>query len=78
MKNILMITFYGNIFLFDNNLSLAECSLLQQLANSEQFRKSLDFNDSASILSKYLDAVKQDLGITLDTVKISYIVRIKQ
>ena len=77
MKNILMITFWGNMFLFNNNLSPEECASLQTIADSEQFRKTIDFKDHHGILAKFLDTVKTDLDISLESAKISHIIRIR-
>jgi hypothetical protein len=76
MKELLMITFYGNMFLFDNHLNAIECESLQDLANSGLFKESIDINNYSETLSKYLDMVYQKFSITLDPVRISYIVRI--
>jgi hypothetical protein len=77
MENILMITFWGNMYLFKNNLNEEECASLQAIADSERFKKNLDFKDTSSILPKFLDEIKTDLGISLDPVKISHIIRIR-
>jgi hypothetical protein len=75
--NILMITFIGNMFLFDNDISEEEYIAIQTIANSERFKHTLDSKEHEDFLSSFLDKIKMDLNISLKPVKISHIIRIK-
>lgn len=75
MERILMVAFWGNMFLFKNNLSQNQYIELQAIADSEQFRNELDINDHADFHSKFIVAAKNNLNITLEPIKISHIIR---
>jgi len=77
MQKIILITIDGDFFLFDNNLSKRECADLQVLANSETFRKSLNFHCKDSVLSQFIYAVNQELNIFLKLIKVSSVIRIR-
>jgi hypothetical protein len=77
MKEIVKVTVSGETFLLDNCLTQEDCESLQALADSDDFRKSLDFSDKANVFSQYTHAVKNTLGITLETMKIKSVIRLK-
>jgi hypothetical protein len=71
-----MITFGGNMFLFDNDISDKEYISIQTIADSERFKHTLEFKGHERVLSSLLDKTKTDLNISLNPVKISHIIRI--
>ena len=77
MQTVIMITISGDMFLFNNILSDEECTALQTIANLETFRKTLDFSSGSNACSQFISAVKEDLGISLEQVKVSHVVRVK-
>lgn len=77
MRKSIMVTINGDILLFNNNLSEQECASLQDLANSAPFKESFNLENAANFQSQFVDAVKRDLGISLEPIKISYVVRIQ-
>jgi hypothetical protein len=77
MKEIIKITISGKTIFLDNCLTWEECATLQALADSDVFRKSLDFSDKEIFFSQYKRAVKDSLGITLKPLKIKSVIRLK-
>jgi hypothetical protein len=73
MNNIIMITINGTAFYFeDNSFTAEQKSLLQEVALSIKAK----FNDNEhEILKRYLNAVKDKLGIDLNEIKISFVIR---
>jgi hypothetical protein len=77
MQNITMITISGDMFLFDNDLTQEGCLSLQSLANSDVFKHRISSEDNQITISCFISLAKQNLGIILNPVQITFVVRIK-
>ena len=76
MQTIIKVTINGEMFLFNNCISKQEYDSLQALAGAAQFRASLNLEDETNIQLHFIDAAKQQLGIHLEPIKISHVIRI--
>ena len=77
MQKVIIVTINGDISLFNDNLSELENISLQRLVDSDQFKNSLDFQDKRNFQTQFISSVKQKLGIALEPIKISSVLRIK-
>ena len=77
MKNVIMVTFWGKMFLFENNISPDQYILLQNLAESEKLFETVSPYETEKVLQIFLAAAEKNLNIILKQVDVSHIIRIK-
>lgn len=77
MKTIMAVAINGRKLLFDNVLSEQEYIALQSFADSFLSKIPADLSDISGIEPIFIDAVKTELNICLNPVKISHVVRIR-
>ncbi len=76
MKEVIMVTINGDIFLLNNTINAKEYGYLKELACSEQFKNGI-LSSSEDNCEKFIHAAERDLGISLEPVKISYVIRVQ-
>lgn len=77
MISAIMITINGDMFLFkDYNFKVEEYNALQYLSDSD-FKTGFLNDSESNICSRFVEKAKTKLNITLDPIKISFVLRIK-
>jgi hypothetical protein len=73
MKNAIMLSISGTMFLFeDNDFTIENKIALQELARNIEVKRM----NEGEVFKHFMDTTKNELGIDLHEIKISFVMRI--